>query len=204
MALKTFVKVGNISNLSDARYCAGMGVDLLGFCLDSSSDAHLSPESYKEIVGWISGPKLVGEFDTHDAGYILKAQEELNFDFIQIDDLSLANSLSRDNKVILKISLHLLSDDDSLTSLLSEADDNIQYLLLESDTPVDSHILQEIETLSKAYPILKGFDLEPASVLNDISMDYKGIALKGSEELKAGFKDYDELADILEVLELDD
>ena len=25
MALKTFVKVGNISNLSDARYCAGMG-----------------------------------------------------------------------------------------------------------------------------------------------------------------------------------
>ena len=29
MPLKTFVKVGNITNLSDARYCAGMGVDML-------------------------------------------------------------------------------------------------------------------------------------------------------------------------------
>jgi phosphoribosylanthranilate isomerase len=31
MPLKTFVKVGCITNLSDARYCAGMGVDMLGF-----------------------------------------------------------------------------------------------------------------------------------------------------------------------------
>lgn len=204
MALKTFVKVGNISNLSDARYCAGMGVDLLGFCLDPTSNAHLTAESYKEIVGWISGPQLVGEFDTHDAGFILNAQEELKFDFIQVDDLPLANSLSHDNKVILKISLHLLADGTSLTGLLSDVDDNIEFLLLESDTPVDSKLQGEIEKICKAYAVLKGFDLEPASVLADISMEYKGIAMKGSEELKAGFKDYDELADILEVLELDD
>ncbi len=37
MALKTIVKVGNITNLSDARYCAVMGVDMLGFCLNKQS-----------------------------------------------------------------------------------------------------------------------------------------------------------------------
>ena len=72
MALTTIVKVGNITNLSDARYCAGMGVDMLGFCFEKKSEQYIDPESYKEIIGWISGPQLVGEFDTNDETKILE------------------------------------------------------------------------------------------------------------------------------------
>src|SRR5688500_13658444 len=61
MPLKTLVKVGNISNLSDARYCAGMGVDLLGFNVIEGQPNHLSARLYQEIRGWISGPKVVAE-----------------------------------------------------------------------------------------------------------------------------------------------
>ena len=43
--LKTQVKVSSITNLSDARYCAGMGVDLLGFPIQE-----ISLEKFTEIL----------------------------------------------------------------------------------------------------------------------------------------------------------
>jgi phosphoribosylanthranilate isomerase len=49
MALKTKVKAGNITNLSDARYCAGMGVDWLGFPADV-----VNPDTFKEITNWVT------------------------------------------------------------------------------------------------------------------------------------------------------
>src|SRR5690349_969235 len=61
MALKTLVKVGKISNLSDARYCAGMNVDLLGFRVVTGQDHYVSPELFKEIRGWFTGPAIVAE-----------------------------------------------------------------------------------------------------------------------------------------------
>ena len=60
MALKTFVKISSVNNLSDARYCAGMGVDIIGFDLHEGSDHYVSPSKFKEIERWISGVKLAG------------------------------------------------------------------------------------------------------------------------------------------------
>ena len=85
MALKTLVKVGNISNLSDARYCAGMGVDMLGFRVISGQEHYVSPELFKEIRGWFSGPSVVAE------AYGIRSGEDLPFiiqnylpDFIEL------------------------------------------------------------------------------------------------------------------------
>ena len=62
MALKTFVKISNVTNLSDARYCAGMGVDLIGFSIDPDSDFYVSPEKAVEIAEWLAGVEFVAEF----------------------------------------------------------------------------------------------------------------------------------------------
>ena len=56
MALKTLVKVGKISNLSDAWYCAGMSVDMLGFTVIASQENYVSPELFREMRGWFYGP----------------------------------------------------------------------------------------------------------------------------------------------------
>ena len=61
MPLKTFVKVGCITNLSDARYCAGMGVDMLGFRAVESQENYIKPSQFQEIRGWIAGPLVVAE-----------------------------------------------------------------------------------------------------------------------------------------------
>ena len=201
MNLKTFVKVGSITNLSDARYCAGMGVDMLGFCLDQSSEDYLDVDSYKEIVGWVSGPKFVGEFESSDEDYILKMSEELKFDFLQVTDLALANALAHDNQVILKIELSM-GQEDQLKSALSDLNDSVKYVLIESAEALDNDV---IDSLAEIYPILRGFQLQADSIVDEITnANLKGVALKGSTEEKPGFKDYDELADILEALEIDD
>ena len=51
--LITKVKVGQVTNLSEARYCAGMGVDFLSFPIVS-----IDPKTYQEITGWVAGPKF--------------------------------------------------------------------------------------------------------------------------------------------------
>jgi len=56
--LKTKVKVSKITNLSEARYCAGMGVDYLSFPTSS-----VDLKSYQEITGWVAGPKFGIEMD---------------------------------------------------------------------------------------------------------------------------------------------
>jgi phosphoribosylanthranilate isomerase len=56
MSLKTKVKAGNITNLHEARYCAGMGVDWLGFRADT-----VDATTFKDITNWVSGPQFVLE-----------------------------------------------------------------------------------------------------------------------------------------------
>ena len=69
MSLVTKVKAANITNLSDARYCAGMGVDWIGFPL-----SQVNPTVFSEITGWLSGPQWVVEFQTHFAASLASAQ----------------------------------------------------------------------------------------------------------------------------------
>src|ERR1044071_6406214 len=58
MSLKAKVKVGRVTNLSEARYCAGMGVDMLGFPVGVEG---IKPEEYRRMIEWIAGPELVLE-----------------------------------------------------------------------------------------------------------------------------------------------
>lgn len=50
-----------ITSLSDARYFSGMGVRWLGICVNPLNPAYLSPERFREIAGWVSGPAFVIE-----------------------------------------------------------------------------------------------------------------------------------------------
>jgi phosphoribosylanthranilate isomerase len=52
MALKTLVKASEVNNLSDARYCAGMGVEMLGFCLDENHPKFIELARLREISVW--------------------------------------------------------------------------------------------------------------------------------------------------------
>ena len=70
MSLKYFVKVGNVNNLSDARYCSAMGVNQLGFKLNDLDNNSSKIDNIKEIIGWINGVDTVAEFVNNDVEFI--------------------------------------------------------------------------------------------------------------------------------------
>ena len=77
--LKTKVKVSAIENLSDARYCAGMGVEWLGF---SMTDVPL--DKFNEIRNWLSGVQIVGEAFNCSEDQIITLCESYQPDVLEI------------------------------------------------------------------------------------------------------------------------
>jgi phosphoribosylanthranilate isomerase len=56
------IKVSGISGLTDARYCAGMGVEYLSLDFSNQGSAVISPENFQAIRPWIEGIKWMAEY----------------------------------------------------------------------------------------------------------------------------------------------
>ncbi|MEP4533950.1 MAG: hypothetical protein ABJ004_12755 [Cyclobacteriaceae bacterium] len=204
MGLKTFVKVGEISNLSDARYCAGMGVDLLGFNVNSESPYYVTPETFKDLSGWVAGVKFVGECSGMNADDIKLATQDYGFDYLQVDEIDQLTELA-DLGVELIYRLNV-SDDatlQNLQNLVESAVEECEMIVISTDNPdYYSAIADVVSEVYENVKILKGFDITETNISSTISEGhFVGIELKGSEEEQPGFKDYGDLMDILEALD---
>jgi phosphoribosylanthranilate isomerase len=109
---------------------------------------------------------------------------------------------SKDIKVILSLDLDSKDQFDQFRSNLSDYR-SFDLIQISSDEPeIISSLNGHLSDWATKINMLKSFDNTPEKILNQISEKYfKGIALNGSHEVKPGFKDYDEIADILEILE---
>jgi len=197
MALKTLVKVGSISNLSDARYCAGMGVDMLGFRVISGQEHYVSPELFKEIRGWFSGPSVVAE------AYGIRSGEDLPFiiqnylpDFIELSLADLLKIHSPSSTFILNTTSEEITTQDNA---IAPYRNQIAYIILPDSTPSLT-----LADLSRSFRIM--LQASPSSTVESLltNKQIKGIVLQGSKEEKPGLKCYDQLADILEKLEVEE
>jgi phosphoribosylanthranilate isomerase len=208
MALKTTVKVSNVTNLSDARYCAGMGVDLLGFSMDESSAQYVSPEKFKEIRSWVAGLHIVGETASSDVLEIEKLLELYQPDVLQIEESALLPYISTfDCRVILKADLSLMTLDQLEAFFSAIHSDQVDYFLLESKGAVklDVELKTVLQQLATRYPILLGIGFTPQSIHDLLAeLPIQGIALKGGDEDRPGSREFGELMDILEAIETDD
>lgn len=204
MELKTIVKVGQINNLSDARYCAGMGAQLLGFNLIKNTQGYLSPESYKEITDWVEGPMLIGEFNGTNADIIRTALKEYSVKGIQLDvacDTSVIKEY--DGVKILKINFSESISDLENTILSNPGFD---YYLIDSDHKIALKpvVFEGLKTLTVNHKILLGVGLNIDEIDQIIlNSGVAGIHLKGGREERPGWAEVDELADYLEHLEVE-
>lgn len=206
MALSTFVKIDGVTNLSDARYCAGMYVDVLGFNLEESSQKFLNPTQYEEITGWVSGLEFAAEFETEEADIIqLKLEKYPNITWIQHQRLDTLLKLKDTGK-----NLIFQADVAELAHIESQVAEKLQsegvYLLLKADhEKLSKDELTTISILAKSIQVILGSGISAFNVkklVDDLGLF--GISLEGGEEIKPGLKDFDELADILEELEVED
>lgn len=186
MPLKTLVKVGRITNLSDARYCAGMGVDFLGFRAVASQAEAITAKNYQDIRGWITGPQIVAEVygidNEKDLAVIL---EEFRPDYLEL-------GLEEYKKIGSAIGLPymlMLQEGEELPALSQKP----AYIVMECDSTM-TRFIPEHEVLLIVKDVK---ELNRALHHTGVS----GICLHGQAELRPGLKHYDELADILEALE---
>jgi len=205
MNLKTLVAVTDINNLSDARYCASMGVDILGFCLNEESAAYMQPTAVKEIAGWVSGVKIAGEFAKEPIELINELIESCGLHLVILAGTYLLDDISRITvPVIQKITVNKDTDESELISFFELYENQVRYFLITSNDfmAIDDTNTPFLADLALQFPLLLSFGVDKSNILAVLeSINPAGIALKGGQEIKPGLKSFDELEEILEVLE---
>ncbi|MDX5348130.1 MAG: hypothetical protein LPK19_12895 [Hymenobacteraceae bacterium] len=205
MALITSVIVSGITNLSDARYCAGMGVDMLGFGFEEKHPAYVSPAVFKEISGWVAGVKMVGEFASSDSETINELANEYNLDLVQLEKVYLLDEIEQIEKpVIQKLLINKDTYESEMQEMMELYKPHVAAFLLHSTdfNSIDQTNIKLLKNLAKKFPVFIGFGLDNNNI-NQILKEVKpaGIGLVGGEEIRPGFKNFDALQDVLEVLE---
>ena len=205
MALKTLTLVTNINNLSDARYCAGMGVDILSFKLTENQPGYILPAAVNEITGWIAGVQVAGEFHESPTEEINQLAETCNLSQVLLTSCYLVDDLVKIKvPVIQQLSVNKDTTEDELVLHFEVYKEYVSAFLLTSPdfTIIDETNIPLLKSLTSRYPVILGFGLIKNNILTVLDqVNPSGIALKGSDEIKPGLKSFDELAEILELLE---
>ena len=180
--------VSNITNLSEARYCAGMGVHFLAFPSDI-----VNPKMYQDITSWVQGPEMVldisasegipGNCTEYKSDYILMNPEQL---------LKINAPVS--TALMIKASRTFPFDESRMVAHTGK----IRYVIAENLPD------EEIKNISNnGYHVLVATnDQNEISLLDKVFLlQATGIVLKGRQETRPGLKNYDHLASVLDLLE---
>ena len=205
MSFQTNIKLGNITNLSDARFAAAAGVTYIGFCFDPSNENYITPIKAKEIIDWVTGSSVVGEFGSQTLDEIRDISELLQVDVIEVNNSLLPDELlSLGKPIIKKVNVNQYTVDQlqvEIDAYASVADAFHVY----ADSSQEKYDCDQLVQLCKSHQLVWGLNINPHNVLNILeSFKPFGINLVGGNEEKAGMKDFDELNDLFDVLRVDD
>ncbi len=204
MALSTLVKISGVNNLSDARYCAGMGAGILGFCPEPGNPDYVDLKKFRAITGWVQGVRLAGEFYNPTAEFVIRSDQEYHFDLIQINQPGLIGAIIGTGKpVILSIDLSTLRTWKDAGTVMKRISGMVEYFLIEGQIPSDDW-LKEICESANEFRIILGTGINKENLQGIYSKcNFAGLALKGSGEIKPGYLEPGELGEIMEWLEKD-
>ena len=200
MAEKIKIKLGNITNLSDARFAAAAGIDYMGFCFDTENENYISPVKAKQIIDWTSGSFIVAEFGNQSLEEILTITEILNIDVLELKNNIEAIQLADFQKpIIKKIDTSYLNFSE-LNEILQAYSKHVDaFHLYSSKHELPNQI--DLKDVCARHKIIWGY---PTAInnLNEILSSYKPFAINliGSAEEKTGLKDFDELNELLETI----
>ncbi|HEX8426901.1 hypothetical protein [Hymenobacter sp.] len=209
MSLLTSVLVRGINNLSDARYCAGMGADQLSFHLDPALPGHLTPEAVLEISGWISGVELIGEFDALPAAAINELAQRCNLQGVLLHRRRTPDELAKLTVPALKL-MHWIPDmlpEDVDTRFRDQQGHVAGFVLAQAPPqPLSPKQLAHLTQQARSFPIWLGATFA-ASTGNSVrqlveTIRPAGIVLEGGDEIKPGLRDFSEMEAVFEALEI--
>ena len=190
--------IRGINNLSDARYCAGMGADKLTFVLDPALPGYLDPKTVKELAGWIAGVELIGEFDQLSAPEINALAAECALDAVL---LRRPRSTEELEEIAPPIYLELNAEAIAAGPVLPNF---LLGVLVELPAGTTAKIQDALRALWTQGPLWLGPGLHPTLAHSyATSFPITGLALPSGDEVKPGLRDFDQLEAVFEALEVD-
>jgi phosphoribosylanthranilate isomerase len=175
--LSVQVKICGTTNLADARYCAAMGADYLGFVLHEPSPRYVEPEQAKEIIEWIEGPRSVGVFVNREADEVNRIADEAGFDLVQLHgDESPDFCALIEKPVIRAIRIRDTDTTDSLAQTLAAFESVVTSFLLDTHVPGqfggtgETFSWEVAKSISRDYPVFLAGGLNPENVSEAINM----------------------------------
>lgn len=214
--LSTKVKANSITHLTDARYFAAWEVEWLGFQLIPGDAHYLSPQYLAAFKEWVDGVKICGEFGLADVGEINEMIDLLDLKTIQVGiftPVSTLKTLKERVEVLQELVVENYSDNADIEAILSENHAFVDYFILQCSkggiqwSDLVNGIPFSIEQLKKwagQYPLLLDINVDEDINYGDLLelIPVKGYCTSGGEEEKVGFKNFDELDDFFEALEV--
>ena len=182
------LKFSNISNLTSARFAAAAMADWVGFCFDAESPNYINVLKAKEIAGWLTGPKYIGEFNNGDFETIQGICGILSLDGIQIPLNAFDEKLlDLEKEIFVTVELNnenFVSQQSSLKTLPAS---QINYIFTGKYSPNYDSFLHEF---SAAKNIYLGFDFE-AGLYNTLANNINptGFQISAEPEEKPGMGD---------------
>lgn len=196
--LKNPVFATHITNLTDARYFAAMGVQYIGFELSQNQPDQVDIEFVRQIKEWLEGPSIIGcvqgDEDLNQlVKWVVDGQLDGLFFYRQPDESILENFAS----LQIFVWIEELTQGQSLPS-------RIHWVLAESDYNTWKRGNEEaLKTKVQHSGLFLYGDFDHAFFQNLAFQNAPGLIVKGSEEEKVGFKSFDDLDFIFEQLEKD-
>lgn len=189
--LQTKIYASNVGNLSDARYFAARGVDYIGFLLNSD----IPTASIKEMMDWVEGPTYIGEIATLDSTPAI-IESTIELDIQKVSTGPFFNGYIPPS--LLQISTHIYPDFNK----------NQEEAILKIDVPFEKLIIDELSAVSQYCSqgqIWLDLEYDVAHVLEVIkSINPYGLIIRGGDEEKVGLKNFEDLDEIFDLIEVFD
>jgi len=206
MALRIPVLVRGINNLSDARYCAGMGADGLIFTLDPELPGAIDPATVQELAGWVAGVELIGELGPgFDAAQLVAVAAACGLSRVLLRGLTTPGPTPLPLPAIVKIPQFSAFDGayrHQLMLSLAQAFPAGFELLTQTIAPATDGAQRIMAEAAAAVPLWLGGNFTPESVAALLDgVRPAGLVLQGGDELKPGLRDFTGLEEIFEALE---
>jgi len=202
-----------IRHLTDARYFSAWQVDWLGFDLTSDGLDLLSLEEVKQIREWIEGPEIIGELDFIDLDKSIQTMDYLDLENILSAMHTPREYLTNLGKRTLfqEIVVKKNQSADEIEKQMEFYHKEVDYFLLDfqkndigwrevkENNRLDFNHIKQLCKNNRVFIDLNFSTGNIQSVLDELKP--YGITLKGGLEEKTGYKSFEELDELLALIE---
>ncbi|MGI4874477.1 MAG: hypothetical protein ACRYFX_25250 [Janthinobacterium lividum] len=200
------VLVRGINNLSDARYCAGMGAQGLIFTLDSSAPGAIDATTTRELAGWVAGVDIIGEFGAVPGPEINRLVEECNLTgvLLRLDQARQSWPEGLAVPALIEVPAGLIIRQDHYAAAVADLTAALPAGFALFTTPPHPYPADYAywHELARKAPLWLAGPTDPTQAADLAQQVHPaGLILEGGHEIKPGLRDFTELEAVFEALE---